>query len=294
MDQSYLFPQTIEEALQMLASCQGKARIIAGGTDLVLQLQRKEVAADCLVDITRIPELQTIRQEGEAIILGACVTHAQVAASPLVRQRAPLLADACAVLGSPQIRNVGTIGGNIVNAQPAADSVIALLALDAQVEIANARRRRWEPLSRLFQGPGECGIDPGQEVLTGIRFAGLGPDEPSAFLRLARRRAMALPMLNVGVVVKVDQGDIPTFAWARIALGPVAPIPFRATRAEDALRHAPVTRESIARAAQIASEDAEPRSSLLRGSREYRKEMVRVYVRRALEQAMAPWLAAGA
>ncbi len=287
MWQEYVFPETIDQALAVLAAHKGQARIIAGGTDLALQAQREEVGLTCAVDVTRIPALQGIRQDGEEIVLGACVTHAQAAASELLLQRAPVLAAACAWVGSPQIRNVGTIGGNIVNAQPAADAVIALVALDATVEVAGPGGMRREPLADLFSGPGRCSVDPTREILTAIRFRALRLGESSAFARLARRKALALPMLNVAVVVAVEAGlkPAPTFAWARIALGPVAPTPYRATRAEQALRNAEVTAESIARAAQIAGEDAQPRASVLRGSREYRKEMVRVYVRRALHTA---------
>lgn len=282
MWKEYLSPETLDQALAVLAARQGSARVIAGGTDLVLQAQRGEIALDCAVDITRIAALQEIRSDGDEIVVGSCVTHAQAAASSLLAERAPVLATACSWVGSPQIRNVGTLGGNVVNAQPAADATIALLALDASAEIAGPTGVRREPLARLSTGPGASAIDPSREILVALRFRGLGPGESSAFGRLARRKALALPMLNVAVVASIADGR---FRWARIALGPVAPTPYLATRAQEALAGSPVSAESIARAAQIASEDAQPRSSVLRGSREYRKDMVRVYVRRALEQA---------
>jgi len=279
----YRTPETLEEALAVLQSKDGRARVIAGGTDLALQAQRDEIAVECVVDVTRIPQLQSIVMDGEDVVLGACVTHAQAAASPLLLERAPVLAAACASVGSPQIRNVGTIAGNIVNAQPAADSVTALLALDASVDILGAAGVRQEPVGRLFKAPGQSAVDPSREIVTAIRFRALAPDVCSAFARLARRRALALPMLNVAVVAKVCGNSI---TWARIAVGPVAPTPFRATRAEAALQGAPASLDSISRAADAASDEAQPRSSLLRGSREYRKAMVRVYVRRALAQAL--------
>jgi CO/xanthine dehydrogenase FAD-binding subunit len=278
----YQIPQSLDEALSVLARYEGRARVIAGGTDLALQAASSEVDLACAVDLTRIPELATIALDGADLVIGACATHAHVAANPLVRERAPLLAAACAAVGSPQIRNVGTIAGNIVNAQPAADAVLALLALDARVEIAGLAGRRQLPLAGTFLGPGKSAVDPSREIVVCVRFPSLGIGQRSAYARLARRRALALPMLAVAAVVSVTEGR---FDWARIALGPVAPTPFRAARAEASLAAAPATAESIAHAAQLASEEAQPRSSILRGSKEYRKEMVQVLVRRVLTEA---------
>ena len=142
MWQEYLFPSSVEEALAMLAGREERARLVAGGTDLIIELTEGRRAADCLVDITRIPELGKITLEDGMIVLGANVTHRQAAESPLVREQATVLAQACQAVGSLQIRNVGTLGGNVVNAMPAADGSIALLALEAEAEIADTTRRR--------------------------------------------------------------------------------------------------------------------------------------------------------
>ena len=282
MWKEYQTPQSLDEALSVLARHEGRARVIAGGTDLALQAANGELDLACAVDLTRIPALAAIALDGADVVIGACATHAQVAADALVRQHAALLASACAAVGSPQIRNVGTIAGNIVTAQPAADSVIALLALDARVEILGPTGRRQAPLAEMFLGPGRSAVDPSREIVTSVRFPCLGASQHGAYARLARRRALALPMLAVAAVVSVTQGR---FDWARIALGPVAPTPFRSNRAEASLASAPATAQSIARAAQLASEEAQPRSSALRGTREYRKEMVQVLVRRVLSKA---------
>ena len=280
----YQSPTTVAEALALLRAKDGAARVIAGGTDLALQAQRGESGVACAVDVTGIPELNVIALEGPDLVIGACVTHAQAASDPLVRRHAPALATACSAVGSPQIRNAGTIGGNIVNAQPAADAVIALLALDATVVIARQDGTRREPLFNLFAGPGRSGVDATHEIVVQVRLPIPADGERSAFVRLARRGALALPMLNVAVAAKISPD---TIDWARIAIGPVAPVPYRAVRAEAALRGGPRSLEAVLHASQIAADEAQPRSSLLRGNREYRKRMVAVLVRRALLQALA-------
>lgn len=282
MVEEYLFPRSVEEAIELLERYGGDARIIAGGTDLVLQLKRGEVKAKVLVDITRIPEIRGIREEDGYIWIGATTTHQEVAESPLIQAKAGLLARACRSIGSLQIRNVGTVGGNIVNAMPAADSVIALTALDAEVEVAGRDGTRWIPITQFHRDVGECCVNPCFELVKGVRFRPLGENEGSSFQRLARRRALILPILNVGVVVGWDEGK---FTRAAIAIGPVAPVPFRARKAEEFLKGAPISPESVEEASRLAQEEAQPRSSLLRGSAEYRKDMVKVLVRRALVEA---------
>ncbi len=277
----YLFPQTVEEALEMLAAYGGRARLIAGGTDLVLQAERGLVRAEVMVDITRIPGLDFIEERGGWIYIGPQVTHAQVAASPLVREKAGVLAQACGSVGGPQIRHVGTLVGNVVNAMPAADGAVALFALDAEAEVADRTGREWRPIAELYAGVGQCRVDPCAQMVTGIRFRPLPPAARWAYLRLAQRKALILPMLNVAAVAEVEDGR---FREVRIAIGPVAPTPLRARAAEERLRGAPVDRESIAEAARLAEEAANPRDSVLRGSAEYRRAMVGVLVRRALEQ----------
>ncbi len=285
MWQEYLFPSSVEEALAMLAEREGRARLMAGGTDLVIELTEGRRAADCLVDITRIPELGRIALEDGMIVLGANVTHRQASESPLIRERATVLAQACQAVGALQIRNVGTLGGNVVNAMPAADGSTALLALEAEAEIADGTGRRWTPLPDLFAGPGISKVDSTGEILTAFRFKALGEGQGSALERIARRRALALPILICAVVVTLSEGGN-AFESARIALGPVAPVPFRASQAEESLRGAPVSLETMARAGEIAMQESHPRSSLLRASRDYREEVIKVLVRRGLERAV--------
>ncbi|MBM4465915.1 MAG: xanthine dehydrogenase family protein subunit M [Chloroflexi bacterium] len=284
MWQEYLFPATVQEALEMLAAYGGQAQIIAGGTDLVLQSQRGQCVATVMVDITRIPGLDTVEEREGYVAIGCQVTHAQIAASPLIRHKAEVLALACASVGGPQTRHVGTLVGNVVNALPAADGAVALFALDAEVEVADLDGRRWLPIAEMYTGVGKCAIDPCAQMVTAVRFHPLTNGWASAYQRLANRKALTLPMLNVAVVVGLEDG---VCSEARIAVGPVAPTPFRAQEAEAALAGQAPGAETIAQAARLAAGAADPRDSVLRGSRDYRKAMVEVLVRRALTQALA-------
>jgi CO/xanthine dehydrogenase FAD-binding subunit len=283
--EEYLVPTSLEEALTMLKAHQGQARVIAGGTDLVIQLKKKEVTARCLADVTNLDELKGIELEGDFIRIGACVTHQELASSSLIRERAAALAEGASQVGSPQIRHMGTVGGNIVNAQPAADTVVPLMALEAEVEVATATGTRREPLGGLCVGPGQCTVDATAEILTTVRFRALGPNQGSAFERLAKRRALALPILNAAAVVTLNDGE-DTFQEVRLAVGPIGPTPSRVFNAEEALRGAPIEAQAIAAAMELAAQEAQPRSNPLRGSAEYRREMVKVLLRRSLERAV--------
>jgi carbon-monoxide dehydrogenase medium subunit len=236
-----------------------------------------------LVDISRITELRLIELEGDEIRIGSGATHFEVASSPLIQKRAMLLAEAAFAVGSPQIRNQGTLTGNIVNAQPAADTAVALFSLNAKVEIANTDGIKTVPIENLYQGIGVSRIDSTAEIVTAIQFQYLKDNQGSAFQRLAQRKALALPMLSVAAVVTLNNTH---FDEARITLAPVASLPLRSRKAEAALTGAPIGPESIGKAAELAASEAQPRDSALRGTTEYRLEMVKVLARRALTQAI--------
>jgi carbon-monoxide dehydrogenase medium subunit len=289
MWQDYVCPDTVDGALTLLAAYAGQARVIAGGTDLVLQLKRGERRAACLVDVSRIDALQTISESAGTFTLGAAVTHAQIASSQLIRDHVPVLSQAAAEVGSPEIRNAGTVGGNVVNAQPAADTALALLALDAEAEIVSADGSRWVALPSLYEGAGLSAVDSTQEIVRSFRFRPqTEPAAPagrvgSAYRRLGKCKSIALPILCAAAVVQME-GD--RFASSAISLGPVAPYPFRARRAEAWLVDRPATADTIARAATLAQEEANPRESLLRCGKAYREAMVSVLVRSTLGQAV--------
>ena len=281
MWRDYLFARSVGEAVELLARHEGKARLIAGGTDLVLQCQRGECSAEVLVDVTRIPGMAHIEEQDGSILLGAAVTHTQAASSALLRLKAPLLSEACHVIGGPQVRNLGTLAGNLVAALPAADASLALVALDGEAEIASPEGRRWVPLSDFHTGVGLCRLDPTREVMTTLRFRAFGPEYRAAQERLARRKVHALPIMNVAVLAAVREGR---FADVRIVVAPVAPTPLRLRRCEELLEGREATPEAIREAADLAVSLVHPRDSLLRGSGEYRQALAGVMVRRALER----------
>ncbi len=284
MLQDYSLPSTVDEAVSLLSRNNGGARVIAGGTDLMLDLESGKVSAGCLVDISNIGELKKIALDGGTISIGAGVTHSEVARSPLIREKAAVLASACRTVGSLQIRNTGTLAGNVVNAQPAADGAVALAALGARAEITGPDGVKVVPVEELYAGLGKTKVDSTRELLTRITFPALAENQGSAFMRLAQRKALALPMLNVAVVISMSNGS---FEWARVVMAPVGPCPVRATRAEEMLAGAEVDAELLKKAAQAACAQANPRNSALRGSRAYRLSVLEVLVRRALEMAVA-------
>jgi aerobic carbon-monoxide dehydrogenase medium subunit len=284
--QKYLQPSTAQDALDMLAEYGGRALIIAGGTDVIPMLRQGDLQADALVDITCLPGMNNITPEGDSICMGGLVTHGQVNSSPLIREKAGLLAEAAGAVGSPQIRNVATVAGNLVSGQPAADVTLPLLALNARVTILSKAGEREIPLTEFFPNKGRPALDCRREILTQIRFPALQENQGGCYLRLSMRRALSLPMLVLAATVTVDP-ERKTIRDASIALGPVAPTPFRASNAETKLRNAPISKESVETAVQMAFEESNPRSSLLRGSTDYRKAMVKVFIRRGLRRALA-------
>jgi CO/xanthine dehydrogenase FAD-binding subunit len=279
--EEYLVPGSLDEALLMLDRYRGAARVIAGGTDLVPASRKGAPDVKVLIDITRIPGLDAIRLDGGTVKIGPLVTHTEVALSGLIRERGMALAEGASRLGSPQIRNIATVAGNIVNAQPGADTVIPLLALDGSVTVRSRQGERTIPLAELFTGLGKTGIDSTKEIVTEISFPSLGKGEASAAMRLAKRKTLVLPILTVGVVIGIDPAA-KTFTKVRIAAGPVATTPFRCTAAEEILLGSPVNGEAVKKAAAAAAKAANPRTSLIRGTSEYRKAMVAVLVERGI------------
>lgn len=286
MWQAYEIPTSVEEALGILARYDGQARLIAGGTDLIIELQEGKCDVGCLVDITRIPGLDRIDREGDWIVLGAGVTFRQIKESRLLQERASALAEAASSVGALQIQTVATLAGNVASALPAADGSVALVALDAEVEVASLGGKGWRPIGDLFLGPGRSAVDPTRQMITAIRFPMLGARQGSAWERIGRRRTLVLPILNCAASIAVDGGG-DRIEWARIGLGPVAPVPFRAHQTEAFLAGQLATEETFIQAGEIAASEAHPRSSLLRASKEYRTEVLKVLVRNALERATA-------
>jgi CO/xanthine dehydrogenase FAD-binding subunit len=281
--EAYFLPGSLQEALGILEEKQGAARILAGGTDLVLQQRRRRNKAKMLVDISRIPGLSQIVKHGDTIHIGANCTHAQAAESPLLKQYLPALSCACSQIGSPQIRNMGTLVGNIVSAQPGADAALALHAFHTSVTVAGFAGAREMSLIDLYAGLGLCCVDSTRDLITAISITLPKKRMLNAFERLSSRGTLTLPVVNTGVCLELNDDD--SVALGRIAIGPVSPKPFRALKAESFLEGKPLTSEVFQKAAEMAAEESRPRDSLLRGSREFRQAMVSVMVRRALMRA---------
>ena len=174
--QEYLKPVTVEEAFDCLANASGSVAVIAGGTDLLLDIrQGRHARVDQLVDVSGISEMQEITLDDDYIHLGAAVTHKQVITNPLLQEHAQCVVEGCGLIGGPQVRNVATIGGNVAHALPAGDGTISLLVLDTEVRIASSEGIKCQPLIEIFTGPGKVTFDRETELLVGFRFAKTGP-----------------------------------------------------------------------------------------------------------------------
>lgn len=289
--QAYHSPESVDEALSLLNRYEGGAQIVAGGTDLILDVQQGNHAAPAaLIDVTAIRGLDQIVEAGGWIVIGAAVTHAVIEANPLVRHHGAALAESCSVVGGPQVRNVATIGGNVAHALPAADGTIGLLALNAEVQICSwnggVTAYTWQPLLSIFAGPGKNRLAANQ-MIGAFRFPVRASHSGSAFDRIMRPQGVALPILGVAVQVRLDTSGQRAVA-ASIAVGPAGPIPFRATESEATLLAASVLDDTVIEAAVAAAQrQAELRTSKHRASKEYRHEMIAVLLRRVLPRAIA-------
>jgi CO/xanthine dehydrogenase FAD-binding subunit len=265
----------------LLGQAGGKGRVVAGGTDLIPKLRKRVYTCDLLVDVTGIEELGRVWEEDGFIHIGAAVTHGEVGRNALVLAGGHGLAEGCRRVGSPQVRNMGTLMGNVINAQPATDGAIPLAALEGEIRVVSKAGERWVPVVEAYRGLGVSSIDPSAEIASEIRFRKLGTAHRSGFFRISRRKALTLPVLNGAVVILLDPST-KGIREARIALGPVAEKPLRAMAAETFLKSKEISPEVFFEAARMASEESRPRTSRLRGTSAYRKEMVRVFLERTL------------
>lgn len=286
MWKNYVNAHSLDEAAQLLAEHRERARIVAGATDLLIELERKvRKGIDILIDVSQVAGVDGItltpalsERERETIHLGPLVTHAQACASPLIQQRALPLAQACWEVGAPQIRNRATIAGNLITASPANDTITPLMALEAVVTLRSIERgHRQVPLREFYTGVRRTVMQP-DELLVDIAFPAMQVDERGMFIKLGLRRAQAISVVNVAVVVKRQTSNV---TEARIALGCVAPTIVRAGEAELFLVDNPLSDEVIAHAGTLAQHAARPIDDV-RAPAEYRMDMVKVVVTRAL------------
>jgi carbon-monoxide dehydrogenase medium subunit len=280
---TYYLAQSVTDALSVLAGASGDARLVAGGTDLLLDLQQgRHPPLDTLVDITHIPEMCRLELQQDSLFVGAALPLNQVVASPLVRQHAQALFDAAGLIGGPQVRNTATLGGNVAHALPAADGTIALLALDAQAEVASLQGACRLPLSDLFRGPGKSALDPRRDLLVGFHLPLRQPGQASAFRRVMRPQGVAIAILNMAIWLKRD-GD--QLADIRISIGPAGPVPMRARQAEAQLRGSSPDQPAIDRAVAALLAETQFRTSPHRSTAAYRCHTAAVLLKEVLEIA---------
>ena len=279
---SYLIPKNLKEACLMLAEHEDKARILAGGTDILIQMKNRSVQPEYIIGINNIPNTDYINVDHQHLVIGANAKLAAVAQHPQIQHYFPGLSYAASVTATVQIRNMGTVVGNICNASPAADTATPLLVYDAKVVIMHPEGERSLPLDEFFKSPGVTALK-SREIVKELILP-LTPDRyGSNYQKLSARSKVDIAAIGVSAFLLTDKTEAVT--KARIAIGAVAPVPKRIPRAEKTLEGKPLTEALIKKAAQICMEEAAPITDT-RATDIYRKKMVEVLTQRALNKSM--------
>jgi CO/xanthine dehydrogenase FAD-binding subunit len=272
----YLKPASLNEALAMLDQYGDKAKLVAGGTDVMVQWKKKIISPEYLISLRNVPELHSIEYDGN-LKIGGATTHRALEVSNIIHDHFPVITDAVTSLGSVQVRNSATIGGNICNAAPSADTAPPLLVLDTVVHVAASQGERMAPLTEFFSGPSKT-ILTSKEIVTHFFIPKPLPRTGMAYWKHTRRKAMDLPILGVAALISFEEDGL-TCKKARVALGVAAPTPMRAGQAEAFLEGKKIDAATLEEAGKIASQEATPRTTI-RGSEWYRREIISVLVRR--------------
>lgn len=276
----YLAPKNIRETCKLLSKYQGQAKVIAGGTDLLVKMKDRGLTPQYLIGIKNVTSLDYINYDTvSGLRIGALTNHHSLANSPIIREKFAILSKAAAEIGTPQIRNMGTIGGNLCNAVPSADTASPLIALKATVKLVSSKRERTVALEKFFVGPGETALK-ADELLTEIQVPNLTPRTGGTYLKLYSRGAVDIATVGIAVILTIGKNE--TCDSARIVLAAVAPTPLRAKGAEEIIKGKKIENGIVEKAAQAAAEEARPRSSP-----EYKREMVRVLTMQAIMQSLA-------
>ena len=278
----YFAPQSLGDATALLRRYGTKAKLLAGGTDLFIRLERRAVEPGVVVDLKKIRALQGIKAGAKGLTIGAATLMDVIVSSPLVQRRYGIVAEAAGAVGSIQTRNRATLGGNLCNASPAADTAPALIALGARARIAGGRRERELPLENFFLAPGKTCLQ-SNELLKEI-FIPLPAGKSGASFQRCTRTAMDIALVNCAVFLTLAPKE-GVISEIRIALGAVAPTPVRARSAEDLLRGKTPDKDAVEEAVALAAAGVSPIDDV-RSSAEYRRAMVRVLTRRAIEAAL--------
>ena len=278
----FIQPQNIQEALRALRKWGKKGMVVAGGTNLLPDLRAKKVSPEALIDLSRVDSLSFIEAEKGEIRIGALTPIAEIAASKILRRRAPILCEAARNLGNPLVRNRATLGGNLAKASPAADTAVPLLALDACVEVQGAGlRKRRIPLDQFFLGANRNALKPG-ELIRYVYFPRPNSGAKMAYRKMGLRNAMAISVISLGVILEMRKGIC---SRIRIAFGAVAPNPIRAYQAENILLGKEITANLLQACGSQAEKEISPITDI-RGGAEYRRAMASVLLQRALGEAL--------
>ncbi len=284
----YLIPESLQEALACLRTCKPPVEIIAGGSDLLLDIQQgRHGIPHTLIDITRIPEMTRLDIKGDRLYIGAGVPVGELADSELVSQHAQAVAEGCALIGGPQVRNSATLGGNVAHALPAADGMIGLVCLDAKAVVINESGQIEQSILDMFQGHGKSTLVTGRDILVGFTIPLSKTNQASAFRRIMRPQGVALPILNTGVWLERD-GEL--ISGCRIVVGPSGPTPRRAVGVEKLLIGQSYRRQLLEDAYALLIEQVQFRTSAFRATSDYRKKVSRNLL---FETLQAAWLRTG-
>jgi len=276
----YHAPKSLEEAVRLLEEYGEEAQILAGGTDLIPKIKQRILEPKHVINLKVIPELACIKETSDGFKIGALTKLRTIELSPLINEKLPVLGEAARVIGSVQIRNRGTIGGNLCNASPCADMATALMVLDAIARVDSVEGTREVPIGKFFDGRGQTIVVP-NEVLHELTVPHLPEGTGSAFVKVGWT-TFDIATVNVAVTLKLDDEKV---ADCRIALGACSPAPFRVRRSEEALKGKKLTDEALEEAAQIVSEHIEPRERWRRAPPEYRRKTSKGLALEALTEA---------
>lgn len=276
-------PQSIKDACEVLTAFGEAAKPLAGGTDLMVNMKKRVVQPSRVLSLKKLKDCRRIEQSGGTIVIGACVLVAELIQNRIIAERLPALQAGAQALGSPLIRNLATIGGNICSARPAADLPPSLLVYGARVVLHSEQGPRTVPLSDFFTGPGQT-VMRADELLTAIELEAPPAGSGAGYLNLGIRQVQDIDVINGAAYLALNPGD-GTIDTARIALGAVAPTPIRSPRAEQTLQGQKPSPELFVQAGQAAQNDCAPITDF-RGGAAYRKAMTAVVVRRVLETAL--------
>lgn len=277
----YLRPTSLPETLELLGTWGERAKILAGGTDLLIAIRRKIKEPEAIIDISLLKELDGICRQDGYIQIGALTTHSHICQSTQIAECAPLLAQACRGVGSLQIRNRGTLGGNLGNASPAGDTIPPLYTLESEVRLLSSSGERWVPVNAFFTAPGKT-VKRLDELIAGVRFRPLEKSVKCFTKKIGQRRAVTIAKVSAAGVLFFEGKLVHD---CRIALGAVAPTVIRLPAAEKTLLGKPLTPERIDEAATLASELCSPITDI-RSNVEYRCTMTRVLVSRGLKSIL--------